>query len=113
MKGLGVRSRGRQRGISAPHPKTVPHSVRCQKDLHPFPHMSNCSDPGDGNALNMHSHLLFYANKTQANTDWAASLAVFMMSLIVVHDAKLSNTVQAGGRRVWAVYVWESLGFHT
>lgn len=52
--------------------------------------------------------------RTQANTDRLA-LAVFRTSLIVVHDAELSDTVRVQGRgaRVRAVGVQGSLGFHT
>lgn len=36
-----------------------------------------------------------------------------MMSLIVVHDVELSNTVWVRGGGVWAIKGWGSLGFHT
>lgn len=61
----------------------------------------------------MRSHLLFYANNVQVNTERPSPLAVFVMSLIVVHDTELSNTVWVWGRCAWAIEGQGRLGFHT
>lgn len=61
----------------------------------------------------MHSHLLFYASNLQVNTDRPSSFAVLMMSLIVVHDVQLSNTVGVRGGGVRAVEVQGGLDFRT
>lgn len=95
---------GKLRGILTPDPKTVLRSVCCQETSSPLPgHELATHALETGTLCTVRSHRPLQAGRRQVSTDWPSALAVFVMALVVVHDAELSDTVRGRGRRVRAV----------
>lgn len=80
--------------VSMPDPKTIiPHSTLCQKDLCPIPTTQAAAQTLETEKPTPCIHTFCSVpTKTQINTDKPSS-AVFVMSLIVVHDMELPHTV--------------------